>query len=572
MGGHKIKISITLALFALLVFSFQNFSDDPISSLSHSHIPSHVSSSIDQGKVDPTIPVTFSVAVNLRNQGALNIFIKQLYDPQSPNYHKFLNPQQFAQQFGPSMEDFSTLIRYFTKVGVTQTNSVGNVLTFQGSAANVQAAFNFEMHNYRTRNRGTLYAPASEPKVPSSVAELITGISGLNQFAMARSYIQHVSPTKPSTIGTGPNGGLSPSDIKKAYAINTSLTGSRQTLALYELDGYTASDITGYASAFGISNPPPLQNILVDGYSGAAGSGADEVTLDIELMMAIAPGATKILVYEGANGTANLDLFSKMAGDNLAKVISTSWGTAEGNVSSGELNAENTIFTQMASQGQTILAAAGDHGADDNGTSLSVDDPGSQPFVVSAGGTTLSLTSGNYLSESSWGVTSAKQGGGGGISNVWPMPSWQAGLATTANKGSNSMRMVPDISMEANPNNGYAIYFNGKFGNLYGGTSCSAPLWAALMGLVNQQRTINGLGPIGFANPAIYNLAKSSAFSQDFHDINDSSTNLFYPAVTGYDLSTGWGSMNGATLIPALGGGGTVPPTPTNFQAVQVVF
>ena len=113
------------------------------------------------------------------------------------------------------------------------------------------------------------------------------------------------------------------------------------------------------------------------------------------------------------------------------------------------------------------------------------------------------------------------------------------------------MRNVPDVSLDADPYTGYAIYFNGAW-TIYGGTSCAAPVWAGFTALVNQQRHVANQAPLGQANPAIYSIAKSSAYAADFYDIADGSTNLFYPAVKGYDDATGWGSFNGANLLTSL--------------------
>src|SRR5262249_39465472 len=159
------------------------------------------------------------------------------------------------------------------------------------------------------------------------------------------------------------------------------------------LDGYNSSDITAFKSSFALSTFPTLENVLVDGYSGAAGGGADEVTLDIELAGAIAPGMTKILVYEGPNSDAGvLDTYSRIASDNRASQVSTSWGLSEDLSGTSVINAEATFFQEMAANGQSVFAASGDNGAFDNqyryGT-LEVDDPGSQPHVTSVGGTTL---------------------------------------------------------------------------------------------------------------------------------------------------------------------------------------
>src|SRR5439155_11913660 len=192
----------------------------------------------------------------------------------------------------------------------------------------------------------------------------------------------------PRVTGSGPGGGLSPSDIKTAYDLASAVEdGAGQTLAVFELDGYVQSDVTAYEDHFGLPHVP-LQNVLVDGVNGAAGGGAVEVTLDIELQAALAPAAARILVYEGPNtDTGVLDTYNRIATDDLAQAISTSWGLSELEMTSGVRNSENNIFQQLAAQGQTFCAAAGDNGAFDDQRTLSVDDPASQPYVTGVGGT-----------------------------------------------------------------------------------------------------------------------------------------------------------------------------------------
>lgn len=345
---------------------------------------------------------------------------------------------------------------------------------------------------------------------------------------------------------------LAPSGIQKAYSLPSNLNGSGQTLALFELDGFTVSDITGYESAFNLPNVP-LNVVLVDGFNGQPGSGAVEVTLDIQLMVALASGVSQIIVYEGPNsGSGVIDTYNRIATDNLAKSISTSWGLPEDESSGSMIQSEGVIFKQMVAQGQAIYAASGDSGAYDDGVNLGVDDPASQPFVVGVGGTHLNLdANGNYVNETTWSYGNGPgEGGGGGISSIWSIPSWQQGVANANNLASTTMRNVPDVSLDADPYTGYYIYYGGQWG-LVGGTSCAAPLWAAFTALVNQQRAINGSGTLGFPNPLLYQAGASPSYQSLFHDITIG-TNGYYPAVAGYDLATGFGSYIASSLISFL--------------------
>ena len=524
---------------------------------SQSHIPAAVRNFSDQGKLSETQMLPVTLALKLNNQAELEQKIGEIYQPGQPGnakLHQFITPEEFRARYAPTAEQVSQVQGFLQTHGIRSgsINANGYLLQANGSAKALNEAFQTEVHQYRDGNGNSYFAPSMEPTLPGDLS--IQAVHGLQNVTRWHSHaIAHpVRSTQPNANGNGPNGtGYSPSDIRTAYQIPSSATGAGQTLALMELDGYTASDITAYETQFGLANVP-LQNVLVDGSSGSAGGGAGEVTLDIELMTAIAPGASKILVYEGSNSDQGiLDVYAKIANDNQAKEISSSWGSSE--VAGAFTTSENTIFMQMAAQGQAIFAASGDSGANDNGSGLSVDDPANQPYVVGVGGTTLTTgTGGAYATETTWNNPSGSiTSGGGGVSSVWAEPSWQAGLATSQNLASSTMRNVPDVSLNADPATGYSIYEAGSWGE-WGGTSCAAPLWAAFMALVNQRRQANGFGLLGFPSPALYGIGRGATYGSDFHDIADGSTNGHYPATPGYDDATGWGSFNGQGLLNSL--------------------
>jgi kumamolisin len=402
----------------------------------------------------------------------------------------------------------------------------------------IQAAFQTEIRQYKDSTGAMYFAPSSEPKFPSGLK--IRAVHGLNNMAHFQSFAQ---------MGSGPSGGYTPQDIRQAYRVPTQVSGAGQTIAVVALDGYNPSDIANYQNTFGLPSVP-LQNIFIDGAAGALGQEAMETTLDIELVSALAPGAQKILVYQAPNTAQSvLNLYSRIANDNQAQIVTTSWGGPERLQSTSFVMAESSIFKQMALQGQTVFAAAGDAGAYSDQKSLSVIDPATQPFVVAVGGTRLYANGGSYMSETTWNNGSPAQGaGGGGVSALWVQPSWQNGVNASGNLVSGSMRNVPDVSLNSDPMTGYAIYFSGRWITI-GGTSAAAPLWAGFTALVNEKRQSNGLRQIGFLNPILYSIGKSSRYSNDFNDVRDGSNNLYYPAVQGYDNATGWGSFNGQGLF-----------------------
>ena len=513
-------------------------------------------------------PLTLTLTLPLRNEAALEDLLGRLHDLADTAYGHYLTPAQFAARFSPTEAEYAAVAAFAKNQGLTVTGTHANrlLLDVSGPSGVVEAAFKVHLNQYQAADGHVFRAPDAAPSVPAGLAGRLLGIAGLSSTPARHPHnirVATASVRRPATdgarsVGSGPHGGLTPKDIKAAYNLGgVSLDGTGQTLALFELDGYTATDVSAYESRFDLPSVP-LQNVLVDGVSGAAGPNADEVTLDIELQIALAPRVSKILVYETADTDSGvLDGYSRIAEDDQAKQISTSWGLDEPESTLSTLQAENMIFKQMAAQGQTLYAAAGDSGAYDSGISgdgLRVDDPASQPYVCGVGGTTLATNGagGVYASETTWnGGSAAKGAGGGGISSIWPIPAWQKSAVSSASKASMVMRNVPDVSLNANPNTGYAIYSQGSW-VVFGGTSCAAPLWAAFTALVNQQRAANGLAPLGQAGPSLYPLLAAIHYSQDFHDISDGSTNLYYPAVTGLDDATGLGTFNGANLLADL--------------------
>lgn len=550
------------------------------------HRPAIVLQSRAVARVTQQESVRLAITLPIFNQPLLSDYLKRIYTPGDPLYGQFMTPETFANRFGPGEADYAAVAAYARANGLTVVGTHTNrlVLDVAGPASAVEKAFGTRLMNYQAPDGRVFRAPETEPVVPTAIASKIAGVIGLDTAGTWKPHNKE-RPIAPGGVvtrdahpngGSGPGGGLTPKDIKTAYNLTgASQTGAGQALGVFELTGYKASDIAAYEQAYGLPSVP-LQNVLVDGVSGSAGSGADEVTLDIELQIAVAPGASKVLVYEGPNSTTGvIDTYNRIATDNLAKQISTSWGLDESSTGASTRNAENTIFQQMAAQGQSIYAAAGDAGAYDNGSTLSVDDPASQPYMTGVGGTTLTTGTGAvYQSEKTWNGGSPSRGaGGGGISQFWPIPSYQAGVVSASSKGSTTFRNVPDVALNADPATGYSIYYNGGW-HVYGGTSCAAPLWAGFTALINQQRIANSSGLLGFANPTIYGIGQGTNYAADFHDIADNSTNLYYPAVAGYDEATGWGSFNGAGLLADLiagtggstgGGGGTPPPAPSQL-------
>ena len=524
------------------------------------HVPQAARELLPISDVPGENRLQLAIGLPLRDPAGLDAFLASVSDPASPNFRHYLTPEQFAERFGPTQDEYQAVINFSEASGlhVTATHVNRLIVDVSGSVTDVQRTFHIRLRTFRhpTENR-TFFAPDVDPEIDVPVP--ISHIGGLTNYWIPKpqSRIRPLGMTELNATpraGSGPGGTFRGNDFRAAYVPGVSLNGAGQIVGLLEFDGYNPNDITSYEQDSGIGSVP-LENVFVNGYSGRAGSDNGEVCLDIEVAIAIAPGLAKVIVYEAPNASPWEDILSSIANDNRAKALSCSWGG--GPPSS---TAEN-IFRQMASQGQTFFNASGDDGAFVG----SVPFPSDSPNVVQVGGTELFTLSagGAYSSETVWNWGSGS-GSGGGISTFYGIPSWQTGVSMVTNQGSTTFRNSPDVALTAD--NVYTVSDNGQPSNS-GGTSCAAPLWAGFTALVNQLTANNGQPPVGYINPVLYSLALSNQYSLLFHDItsgnniNSRSAGRF-SAVRGYDLCTGWGTPT-ATLISVLGSPGTPIPSHT---------
>jgi hypothetical protein len=519
----------------------------------HGHVPRPAGKMQAVDRLPGTNRLDLAIALPLRNQEQLAILLEQIHDPASTNYRHYLTPEQFAKKFGPTEEDYQALVAFVRRNGLTVTATHPNrvLLDVSGSVSDVEKALGVTMRRYRhpTENRD-FYAPDTEPSLSLDVPVL--HISGLDNYALPHPRYK-ISPVKPPPnampqVGSGPGGGYLGNDFRAAYVPDSSLTGSGQVVGLLEFDGYSPDDIAYYETLAGLPNVA-ITNVLLDGFSGVpTGFGGEvEVSLDIQMVIAMAPGISGIIVYEaGPDGNWH-DMLNRMATDNLAQQLSCSWyipGGPADPVADG-------IFQQMAAQGQSFFNASGDEDA----YPALIDFPGDSPYITQVGGTTLTtaIAGGSWTSETVWNRGNGI-GSGGGISTQYPIPYWQTNVSMALNQGSTTMRNTPDVALTAEQ-----VYVRADDGVDYsvGGTSCAAPLWAAFMALANQQAAATGRPSVGFANSAIYGIGSQTNYSSAFHDIttgsntNGASPNKFF-ATSGYDLSTGWGTPAGQRLINAL--------------------
>jgi hypothetical protein len=559
-----------LALFAAFTLSAQIPPKPPLrghvpEAVARFHLPS-------TGRPAATRQLNLAIGLPLRQPQALDDLLREIYDPASPNYRQYLTPEQFTERFGPAEADYQALAEFMQANGLavmaTHPNRV--VLDVRGSVADIERVFHVTLRNYaHPKEARDFYAPDAEPSLDLPVPVL--HVSGLDNYALPHpAGLKKLSGPAAGALpysGSGPGGTYRGNDFRAAYVPGSSLDGSGQMVGLVQFDGYYTNDIAAYISQAGLTNYPiSLTNVAVNGGVGLPGSGNAEVALDIEMVISMAPGVSKIIVYEGPNGSTSWPtMLSRIANHNLAKQIGCSWGGGSPDPTSEQ------IFKQMASQGQSFFSASGDIDAFVG----SIEFPSESTNITQVGGTTLSTTGagGSYVSETVWNWGGGV-GSSGGISTTYPIPGWQQGIDMTANHGSTTLRNMPDVALTGD--NVYVTYNNGGTGT-FGGTSCAAPLWAGFNALVNQRAIARGKPIVGFVNPAIYALGKGANYAANFHDIttgdntwSGSPTNFF--ATSGYDLCTGWGTPNGTNLINALAGADDLGITPeTGFTALGPV-
>ncbi|MGO9201871.1 MAG: protease pro-enzyme activation domain-containing protein [Limisphaerales bacterium] len=518
------------------------------------HVPAAVARLQPARLLPATNRLQLAIGLALHNPEGLTNLLRQLYDPANGSFRHYLTPEQFTEAFGPTEAEYQAVIGFAKANGLAVTGTHPNrmLVDVAGAVADVERAFAVKLRLYpHPQEARNFFAPDTEPSVDKGLRVL--HISGLDNYTLPHPMIRR-PPTGPRSgaiprTGTAPDGSGAyfGRDFRNAYLPGVSLTGAGQTVGLLEFDGYYKQDIATYETKAGMSTGPQLVIVPVDGFNEQPGSGNDEVALDIEMAVSMAPGLSQVRIYEASPyaTTANMDdMLNLMATDNLAKQISCGWGFDIDTTS-------QQIFQEFAAQGQSFFVASGDSGA----YGSFVDQPGDNPFLTVVGGTSLTTSSSHtWESETAWIYS------GGGISSIYPIPDWQQGIGMSLNHGSTTMRNVPDVALVAD--NVYFVSNDGQ-GAETGGTSFATPLWAAFTALVNEQAKAEGKPPVGFLNPALYAVGKGANYAECFHDImtgDNTSTNnpdLFF-AVPGYDLCTGWGTLNGGTsLIGAL----LAPPT-----------
>jgi len=545
-------------------------------------------------------------------------------DPASPQYHRWLTPETFAARFGMNDSDLAKVQNWLQQQGfaIDSVARSKNAIHFTGTVRQVEQAFSTEMHIYKI-NGTQHFAPSTALSVPRALAPTVLAINHLDDFRPRAHVIFPKSGSVRPAFTSSQTGDVffAPGDIATVYDIkplaSASITGTGQTIALVGQSQIQNSDIEAFEAAAGLATKDPVQ-FLVPSTGNAAvnpnGSGDEaESDLDVEWSGAIAPGATIDFVFTGnsSNNNGAFDAITYAIDQDLAPIVSSSYGTCEADLGTFSLE---SVFEQAATQGQTVISAAGDEGSTDcygisglttaQQEALAVDYPASSPNVTAMGGTEISSTadSGKYLiagdgywsaqgssdivssalqyipevawndDESNCGASDCLSSGGGGASSLFAKPTWQTGVPGIPSDGK---RDVPDLALYASPNYPGYLYCSSdpetgitgscatgfrdstSQGNLTiaGGTSFDAPIFSGILALINEKAGYTeGQGLI---NPTLYTLAANSAtYASAFHDIttgtNDCTAgSAFCSGTIGFSAGTGYDQVTGLGSVDA---------------------
>jgi kumamolisin len=576
------------------------------------------------GPLDASAPVTFTLFLKLNPATAADLQ-KILGSPTSGDTG-FISADDFIQRFAPSEAALKALQEYLAHQGVTTLGVAKNRLsaTFQAPAGLLQNAFKVKLNRYREdrpvverrppfTGGGQIPPAGSEPGLPPTAGSSGNAGTGTttppttqfeeldfyandSDLSVPQNYLPYIESIVlndyplASSVTTLQNGfsGYVPSQYRAAYNLTglsqAGFDGNGQTIGIIAAAGFKREDINNFLRSFNLPDAQ-IEVIPVDGGSSELNDVSVEVTLDLEIALAMAPRA-KILLYTspGLGMREFLNTINTAVAENRTKVISISYGLCEIMADRGSIATYHNIFTQARAQGITLFASSGDAGAfdcvhaqADSPNRLSVSSPASDPFVTAVGGTSLYLQNGQAGQEFVWADPARRDGGGGGVSGYFKLPDYQQGYRLN-NFNPNGARQVPDVSGNADPRTGYAIYCsfgqdcNGWF--RVGGTSASAPMWAGATAVINQYLEAHlRTGQARVVGPQqFYQLqtlwTQGQLAANPYRDVTQGN-NLYYPAGTGYDLAVGLGVPDFSNLalgIEQLYRGKTETPTPTPGQ------
>jgi pseudomonalisin len=556
----------------------------------------------DAGPADPNLRLDKMVLVLTPRADAAerpDQLIARLHDPASPDYHHWLTPEEYGQRFGISDSDLHAVTSWLERQGFTvdEVTAGRGSINFSGKVADVERAFKTPIRNYRDDDGTIHHANAVDPQVPRALADIVRGVVSLHNF-----------PRHPMNVGfhrvpyytSGTSHYIAPADFVKIYNVQplytAGINGTGQTIAIVGRTDIALADVQYFRSFFGLpANDPVFVHNGTD--PGDLGSGEEgEADLDVEWSGAVAPSATiKFVISKSTTSTDGVDLSAQyIVNNNVAKIMSTSFGQCESSMGTSENTFYNNLWSQAASQGITPFVSSGDSGAagcnggsDTTGSGAAVSGLASTPFNVAVGGTQFNDTANpaaywsatnnatdhssalSYIPEIAWNESGNVSGGSGlwassgGQSTVYAKPSWQVCVGVP----STNARFVPDVALTAAGHDGYLV-IQGHTSTVtglgaVGGTSASSPSFASVMALVNQKTAQSW----GNANTKFYSLANAQytgapGAATIFHDTTSGNNSV--PGVTGFNCGTGYDAVTGvgSVDVSSLVNNFTGTPTP----------
>jgi kumamolisin len=488
----------------------------------------------------------------------------------APRARTYLRPEEAVAAFGAAPSDLEAVAAFGQahELEVVEQSIAKRLVRVRGTAAQMSEAFGVKLGRYEHPRGGTYRSYEGEVQLPAELAGVVEGVLGLDNRRMVRTR-PHVSK-RAAEGGAGssapPANAYTPPMLAKLFDFPAG-DGAGQCVAVLAFNGegtkggYEASALEGYFTDTLKQAAPKLTDVVVQGPGNDPGDGSEEsdatgeVLLDLCTVGGVVPGADVAVYFTEFTEEGWVNAIKAAVADttNKPKVISCSYGNPEdepkGAWTEQAIKLVNGAFEQAAAQGITICCASGDEGsADEPGTTVAhVDFPASSPWVLACGGIRVEVdpATGAISSEVVWNDLTQREGAtGGGVSRLFAVPDWQAaaGVPDNADGSGKTGRGVPDVASLADPETPmWVLSPGGQLGGV-GGTSASAPMWSALITLLNQ---LTGTA-LGFCNPQLYAHLKDT-----FEDITEGD-NGSYKAGPGWDACTGWGRPNGTQLLQAL--------------------
>jgi kumamolisin len=466
-----------------------------------------------------------------------------------PSEREYWTNDQLAKSHGAQPEDVDKVIDFAHAHGlaVVDQNLAARTIKLSGTVTAVQKAFGVDLKIYQDESGTRSYrGRTGEIHLPDDLSGVVESVHGLDNRDQAKPHFRMATPSAQPRLEAAAHAAkakaksFNPTQVASAYNFPKDATGKNQTIAIVELGGgYNATELRKYFQQFGAN--PKVSAVSVHGATNHPTGNPDgpdgEVVLDIQVSGAVASNANIVVYFAHNTDKGFLDAITAAIHDqkNRPSVVSISWGGAEANWTQQSMDSFNEVFKDAAMLGVTVLVASGDDGSSDgvNDGGEHVDFPASSPFVLACGGTRLFANGNTITDETTWGGILNDGASGGGVSGHFPAPSYQSGKLPAGFSG----RGVPDVAGDADPQTGYQVLVDGV-STVIGGTSAVAPLYAGLVALLNEK-----IGSrCGFLNPLLY---RSTGVCRDI----TKGTNGHYNAASGWDATTGLGSIKGTDLL-----------------------